>query len=160
MGDSTKANANTDHAFNKVGTLWNEELQSSSSEEEGEEGSVDKERESEIIPATTNVTEPARQTGGDKRNRLQPFPIVKPQLTRQRLGTLWKSIGTSKDKLCMIRIANETGKYEYHIVQIDMEETKEQRAKWKGEYHARFWIRNFEDSAAQMVRGCRLYPLI
>ena len=54
-------------------------------------------------------------------------------------------------------MADEKGKYEYHVVQIDLEETKESKAK-EGTYHAWFWIRNFKDSETKKVRHCRFLP--
>jgi len=94
------------------------------------------------------------------KKRGKQFPTRRPQSTRQRLDKLWSDIGKSKDKMCLIRMADEKGKYEYHVVQIDLEETKESKAKRDGTYHARFWIRNFKDSETKKVRHCRFYPLV
>ena len=89
------------------------------------------------------------------KKRGKQFPTRRPQLTRQRLDELWRKIGKSKDKLCLIRMADDKGKYEYHVVQIDLDKTKESKAKRDGTYHARFWIRNFKDSETKKVRHCR-----
>ncbi len=57
-------------------------------------------------------------------------------------------------------MSDEKGKYDYHVVQIDLDETRESKAKRDGTYHARFWIRNFKDSETKKVRHCRFYPLV
>jgi hypothetical protein len=54
----------------------------------------------------------------------------------------------------------QQGKFEYHVVQIDLEETKESKAKRDGTNHVRFWIRNFKDSEMKKVQHCRFYPLV
>ena len=57
-------------------------------------------------------------------------------------------------------MADNKGKYEYHVVQIDLEETRETKARKQGLYHAKFWIRNFKDSETKKVRHCKFYPLV
>ena len=65
-----------------------------------------------------------------------------------------------KGQIVSNQVADNKGKFEYHVVQIDLEETKESKAKRDGTYHARFWIRNFKDLETKKVRHCRFYPLV
>jgi len=176
FGRFTRANPDCDHAFEKIAALWNDEVENSdSSEEEDDEegnsipdylepGDVSTKTPDNLEPGIaserTDPAEKEKRPEKPTKKRGKQFPTRRPQSTRQRLDELWSEIGKSKDKLCLIRMADEKGKYEYHVVQIDLEETKESRAKRDGTYHARFWIRNFKDSETKKVRHCRFYPLV
>jgi hypothetical protein len=157
FGKYTKAAQDGDFAFEKVNQLWNEEVETDDSEEENTEA-----EESEEPSNNTNRTVTHQETAatGTRNNRLRPVPITRPKTTQQLLKELWKAIDTSKDKLCIIRKADEQGKYGYNIVQIDLEETTETTAKTKGIYHARFYIKNNTDALKKKIRKCKHYPLI
>jgi hypothetical protein len=143
--------------------MWNEEVDNSSSDEEDDTDEPDTHEPGPTGDDKEEPQETITMQEADDHKRGRPrgqFPTSKPKSTRQRLDELWKAIEKSKDKLCIIRNANDKGKYEYHVVQIDLEETGERRAKQKGIYHTRFWIRNFKDSETMKVRQCRFYPLV
>ena len=166
FGKYAKANPQSEHAFEKIVTMWNEEVENSSSDEEEIDGETPTGQPDNLEPGRTEKekVEPAmteEEVQQHKRGRSRgQFPTQQPKSTKERLEELWKAIGKSKDRMCLIRKADEKGKYEYHVVQIDLEETSERRAKTKGEYHAMFWIRNFKDSETMKVRQCRFYPLV
>ena len=172
FGKFARANPNSDHAFEKIVNLWQEELDNSDSESEDDStspepdnlapGNVNPDRPDNREPDNIEHTgtEHAEKRPETPKKRGKHFPIRTVQTTKERLDTLWKNIGKSKDKLCLIRMADDKGKYEYHVVQIDLEETRETKAKRQGVYHAKFWIRNFKDSETKKVRNCRFYPLV
>ena len=166
FGKFTRANPESDHAFDKIAALWNDELENSgSSDDEDEENNTTPDNLESGNVGDDEVKEETKEDKEKKpekptKKRGKQFPTRRPQSTRQRLDELWRKIGKSKDKLCLIRMADNKGKFEYHVVQIDLEETKESKAKRNGTYHARFWIRNFKDSETKKVRHCRFYPLV
>ena len=162
FGKFAKANPHSDHAFEKIVTMWNEEVENSSSDNDEEDTDIREQGAAEEDNGDEAKEESVdNEDNKDKRGRSRgQFPIWRPKSTRQRLDELWKLIEKSKDKMCIIRKADEKGKYEYHVIQIDMDETSERKAKQKGEYHGKFWIRNFKDSEMMKVRDCRFYPLV
>jgi hypothetical protein len=163
FGKFTRANPESDHAFDKITALWNDEVDSSD-----DECNVDNTTPDNLEPGNVGDKEEKEETKEDKEKRPETltkkrgkqFPTRRPQSTRQQLDELWRTIGKSRDKLCLIRMADDTGKYKYHVVQIDMDERRELKAKRDGTYHARFWIRNFKDSETKKVRHCSFYPLV
>jgi hypothetical protein len=74
---------------------------------------------------------------------------------------LWTEINTSADKLFFIK-KQEPGKHstDWHLVQVDLDETDPQRAKRLGEYHTKYYIRQYEDAKKRRVMDCRFWPLI
>ena len=74
---------------------------------------------------------------------------------------LYNEIAASTDKLFIIA-KKEPGKRmkDWHIVQIDWEETNHSRAKRIGEYHTKFYIRNAKDSTTRLSTNCNYWPLI
>jgi hypothetical protein len=167
FGKFTRANPKSDHTFDKIAALWNDEVENSDSS--NNEGNVDNTTPDNLEPGNVGDEEEKEETKEDKEKRPETptkkrgkqFPTRRPQLTRQRIDELlWRTIGKSKDKLCLFRMADNKGKFEHHVVQIDLDETKESKAKRDGTYHARFWIRNFKESERKKVGHCRFYPLV
>jgi hypothetical protein len=81
--------------------------------------------------------------------------------TRKYLSVLWKDINRSRDKLFFIQ-RHETSRPrpEWHLVQIDLDETNPRLAKATGEYHVKYYIRNFTQAKKRTTRNCKYWPLI
>jgi chemotaxis protein histidine kinase CheA len=77
------------------------------------------------------------------------------------LSTLWKDIQNSRDKMFFIQ-RHETSRprAEWHLVQIDLDETNPRLAKATGEYHAKYYIRNYAQAKKRTTRNCKYWPLI
>ena len=81
--------------------------------------------------------------------------------TSDWLKEVWKDINASVDKLMIIkRHDNRNQRATWHLVQADLDETNERRARKMGEYHVRCYIKQFADAKKRLVRNCRYWPLI
>jgi hypothetical protein len=49
---------------------------------------------------------------------------------------------------------------QWHLVQVDLDETNERQARRMGVYHVRYYVRHFADSRKRLVRNCKFWPLI
>jgi hypothetical protein len=79
---------------------------------------------------------------------------------KQQLLSLWNLTLKSKDKLFFIS-RHEPGqiKGEWHLIQVNDEETNEKAAKQTGEYHVRYFIRQETDAKQKKIRECKHWPL-
>jgi hypothetical protein len=118
---------------------------------------------------TTNRTQRTRQSqkkrtreNTDETNtpdkRIQQNTI---RTTKKYLSVLWKDINRSRDKLFFIqRHDTSRPRPEWHLVQIDLDETNPRLAKATGEYHVKYFIRNYTQSKKRTTRNCKYWPLI
>ena len=179
FGRYAKAPPNEDFAFVKVNEMWDEELQASESEEESEPEEQDEipeqpqtrlqrkrlREKQEKSNTTTTVSQAKRsksirQESNDKTKTTKQKSNNKTE-TKRYLEMLYNEIAASTDKLFIIA-KKEPGKRmkDWHIVQIDWEETNHSRAKRIGEYHTKFYIRNAKDSTTRLSTNCNYWPLI
>ena len=87
--------------------------------------------------------------------------LIETHNTKEYLKELWTEITLSTDKLFFLQ-RREPGKQQadWHLIQIDLDETDPQKAKQLGEYHIRYYIRQYEDAKKRRVMDCRYWPLI
>jgi hypothetical protein len=105
FGRFAKANPQSDHAYEKIVTMWNEEVENSSSDDDDDDEALVLDS---LEPGATEVdngeqkdemteTKTLDQEAATKRGRSQgQFPIWRPTSTRQRLDELWRSMGNQK----------------------------------------------------------------
>ena len=177
FGRYTKAPSTEEFAFVKINDMWNEELQESGSESDtnsiSESDSEPEKETNENIPkqpATRQQKKRKREqamkntqttiTNSERTRKIQQKQNNKSE-TKQYLTTLHNEIAESTDKLFIIT-QQEQGrrKKDWHLIQIDWEETNHSRAKRLGEYHSRFYIRNAKDSKTRLTTNCKYWPLI
>jgi hypothetical protein len=80
---------------------------------------------------------------------------------RTFLKGMWKDIQESIDKLYIIRRKDNSRRpAEWHLVQVDLDETNERQARKIGEYRVKYYIRNYTDAKKRLGRNCRHWPLI
>ena len=109
-------------------------------------------------PTSTEITE----TNCQPITRAQTRATAKTKRTSNNwLEQLWHNINNSKDKLLFIqRKEAHRVKAEWHLVQVDLEETEETKALNTGAYHIRYFIRHFQQSKHRPTRQCKFWPLI
>jgi hypothetical protein len=126
-------------------------------------------------PSTTTTTTTPEEgpTNGNKHNRHEDHhdhnakrqkktvQLIDTETTGQQLQKLWKNIRNSKDKLFFIRRL-EPGKTiaDWHLVQVDLDETNPKQAKKIGQYHVRYYIRHYQQAKTKPIRECKQWPLI
>ena len=73
--------------------------------------------------------------------------LIKHKTTKAYLHKLWTEINASTDKLFFIK-RQYPGKQQQdlHLIQIDPDKTDPQKAKRLGDYHARYYIREYENT--------------
>ena len=77
------------------------------------------------------------------------------------MKTFWKEMTESVDKLMILKRADKKDKpAEWHLVQVDLDETSETQARRMGTYHVKYYVRQEKDSRTRLVRNCRYWPLI
>ena len=81
--------------------------------------------------------------------------------TSNWLKQTWKEMNESVDKLMIIKRQDKTNHQKsWYLVQVDLEETNERRARKTGEYHVRYYVQHYADSKKRLVRNCKFWPLI
>jgi hypothetical protein len=150
----------------KINEMWNEAIKAQAELEE-EDMDDDEEEEDKRKEATANKSQlevncnRAQQSGekhrGNNRNdearqRQPPMPrkrvkLIKNKNTKDYLRELWKDINTSTNKCFFIKCQNP-GKQQadWHLLQIDLDETDPLKVKQLGEYHAQYYIRQYKNS--------------
>jgi hypothetical protein len=105
---------------------------------------------------TKRAREEEEVTTPDKRIKLHEI-----KTSWRYLSILWKDVERLRDKLFFIK-RHETGRprAEWHLVQIDLEETNPRLAKETGAYHTKYYIRNYTQSKKRTTRNCKYWPLI
>jgi hypothetical protein len=178
FGRYTKAPGDADFAFEKVNDLWNEEIHAElNSDDEAAEDSME-DNDSELDQITDsidgekkNLTNQERKELKRKQETTSPQTLTKRMKTEdetekvpeQFLRELWNDMQESTDKLFLIKRHEENkrhSKAEWHLVQIDLDETNNRQARKIGEYHVRYYVRQFDDAKKKLVRNCRYWPLI
>jgi hypothetical protein len=178
FGKYTMAPGDAEFAFDKIGDLWNEEIQAeSNSDDEAEVESLEG-SDSEQEEMKTDHTDPKPDNQKKARQRLKRKQTEDETKTAAKraetddddeittasfLKELWKDTQESADKMFIIQRPNEKNKHApaiWHLVQVDPEETNNRRAKTVGEYHVKYYVRNVMDSEKRLVRNCRYWPLI
>jgi hypothetical protein len=180
FGNYTTAPGDAEFAFEKIGDIWNEEIQADlNSDDEAEveslEGSDSERGEPEGIETERTAQNPDHTK--KKRQRLKRKQMDETKTAAKRakpsddaettptsfLKELWKDTQDSADKIFIIQRPHETNKHapaSWHLVQVDPEETNNRQAKNIGEYHVKYYVRNVIDSKKRLVRNCRYWPLI
>jgi hypothetical protein len=157
FGRFHQAAATADHAFVRVNEMWDEEVETDSSESSAEE-----ENENNITPVTTDQTQEEEQGRERRQNKRQKtMTISQPKTEKELRKELWEKTKASKNKLFFIArrtAGRELG--EWFLVQVDKEETNETKAKRYGEYHVRYFIKNYAESKKRLTRNCQFWPLI
>jgi hypothetical protein len=70
--------------------------------------------------------------------------IIETETMGQQLHRLWKNIKKSKDKLFFIwRLEHGKSVADWHLVQVDLDETDRRQVKKIGQYHVRYFIRHY-----------------
>ena len=183
FGRYTTAPGDADYAFEKLNDLWDEEIQSDGESENESETDSD----TELLDTTntnehTGPTHNTRNTNPDgtnrnhidrkrlKRKQNEDPDTQTPDKRTKRLETprtsdwlkaFWKEINESVDKLMIIKRQDERNKRAtWYVIQVDLDETNERRARKTGEYHVRYYIRHFTDAKKRLSRNCRYWPLI
>jgi hypothetical protein len=101
------------------------------------------------------------KTTGKRKPGRAPERTVKASRPRLDYESFYRDIEKSKDKLFII--AENSGnrpKKDWFLVQVDWDETVMARAKSKGRYHCRWYVRHHKDSATRLVSECRFWPEI
>jgi hypothetical protein len=137
--------------------MWNEPIEEDSSDEEQSEGEEDSEEENDEPKTPTEETMKPKQNSSKKKQ----VEITTPLTDKEILKTLWKDTHKSQDKLFFIR-RHETGRdlAEWHLVQVDEEETNRTKARRYGEYHIRYFIKKDADAKKKKTRACQFWPLL
>jgi hypothetical protein len=81
----------------------------------------------------------------------------------QFLREAWNHLQASTDKLFLIKRHDKSKWHkaaEWHLVQIDPDETNKRQARKLGEHHVRCYVRQFDDAKKKLVRNCQHWPLI
>jgi hypothetical protein len=73
---------------------------------------------------------------------------------------LWTEITNSTYKLFFVK-RQEPGKRlaDWHLLQVNLDETDPQKAKRLGENHARYYIQQYKNAKKRGVMECRFRPL-
>ena len=98
---------------------------------------------------------------GKRKSRKPPTAMPKPSRIKQEYESFYKTVEASKDKLFII--AEHSGnrpKKDWFIVQVDWDETVMTKAKSKGLYHCRWYIRHHKDCTSRRISECRFWPEI
>lgn len=141
-GDGTTNGA---HAFVKYNELEPDppELEEPSSDED-EDNTVQ-----------TPVTYTPVQQGKHK------VSIHTPQTRTQRCKSLWQQIRASKDKLFIIKDKDAVDPlFTWYVVQVDLDESVEQKARSLGEYHVRWFIPNQQEATKTITKKCAYWPWV
>jgi hypothetical protein len=169
-------------AYVKVNEMWNEPIEAQMNSEEDDDTESDNEEEQNTgtqDEQSQHATDGQSQQRPPKRRKTQrkeqkrqrqsnpaPTPtkrvkIIENKTPAEYLRELWKEINASTDKLFFIKRQDPGNQQaDWHLIQIDEDETDPQKAKRLGEYHARYYIREYENSKKRRVMDCRYWPLI
>jgi hypothetical protein len=175
FGKYTLAPDDANFAYVKVNEMWNEPIEAQMNSDDDTEDSTDEEDNAVLNDAPDSPTEQGpskrRKTQRKEQKRTResetaPTPrkrvkIIAHKTTKEYLKELWNEIQASTDKLFFIKRQDpRTQQTEWHLIQIDPDETDPQKAKRLGEYHARYYIREYENAKKRRVMECRFWPLI
>jgi hypothetical protein len=169
-------------AYVKINEMWNEPIEAQmNSEEDSTDSERDDDRDNEQTttlndtPETTTPTEQrphkrrkTKRKENKRRRDTEPAPtqkkrvkLIEHKTPKEYLRELWTEINESTDKLFFIKRQDPGNQQkDWHLIQIDEDETDPQKAKRLGEYHARYYIREYENAKKRRVMDCRFWPLI
>jgi hypothetical protein len=81
--------------------------------------------------------------------------------TTKWLKRFWNEIHEPVDKLFLLQQRDRRNRQaEWNLIQVDLDETNEQKVQRIGEDHVRCSVRHFGDAKKRLVRNCRFWPLI
>jgi hypothetical protein len=161
FGRFHKAAANADHAFVRVNEMWDEEVETDSSDSSEEEETTETNTNEPETKTTLPETEQPKEPEPRRSKRRKTVITSSPKTERQLKQELWETIKKSKDKLFFIarrKAGQELG--EWFTVQVDEEETNDTKARKYGEYHVRYYIKNYTESKKRLTRNCQFWPLL
>jgi hypothetical protein len=148
------------YTFIKTNKMWNKPIKATldSEEEESEEDIQEKTTAEERTPMTHKCT----RTQDNEPNTLDKcIRMHNIKMIRKYLTILCREIEQSHNKLfCIQRHDTSRLHPEWHLVQIDLDETNPQLAQHPGEYHAKYYIRNYQHSKQCTTHTCKCWPLI
>jgi hypothetical protein len=173
FGKYATADPTKDYAFIKIREMWDKPVQDSTEDEDKEETDNERtpnENNNDTNDETLQIAQTDKHTTKRKRKQQDTHtdqqPITRPKTQHQEINIretrkLHEDIKASEDKLFIIKKTepNEETK-NWHLVQIDWEETNHSRARRLGEYHTKFYVRNATDAKKRLVCKCRYWPLI
>jgi hypothetical protein len=167
-----------------VNQIWHEDIDTDESgDEEGDVSTGDKDKQhpvDEPIDEETKTPNEGDQTTRRTRKtqnqikrkrtksanpkgakKARTMRINRVPRKKQRLLSLWNLTVKSKDKLFFIS-RHEPGqvKGEWHLIQVDQDDTNEKAAKQTGKYHIRYYIRQETDAKQKKIRECKHWPLL
>jgi hypothetical protein len=119
-------------------------------------------------PATNATPEPTRKRRKRKRQMSDEAHTPEQRIQRRQIETtahylrqLWTDTETSTDRLFFIRRLDPgNSRAQWHLVQVDMDETNQRHAKTQGTYHVRYYIRHHVHSKTRTTQECKHWPLI
>jgi hypothetical protein len=174
FGRYTKVAEDADFAFEKLNDMWNEEIQAElNSDDEAEEGST--EASDSEMEETIETKRPRLERNRLKRKQNDRTETSAVSTTEKRakiddgketsqdkfLKDLWHDINVSVDKLYIVRRQDKArGPADWHLIQVDLDKTNARQARKVGEYHIKYYVRQFTDAKKRLVRNCRFWPLI
>jgi hypothetical protein len=161
FGKYHQATEDSEYAFVRVNEMWNEPIEDDSSDEEHSEDKEDEEEREEENTQQEEDPNTATAKTKPKPGTKRQVEITTPLTDKEVLKALWQEVHKSKDKLFFIR-RHETGRdlAEWHIVQVDEDETNRSKARRYGEYHVRYFIKKDSDSKKKKTRACQFWPLL
>jgi hypothetical protein len=152
FGKYAQADPTKEYAFIKVNEMWDEPIDNDTDEEEEDEepneqnhkdtDHNDTDDEGLTIPKNDKKTTRQKRKRQDTEQDQRPATRSKTQhqeITRRELKQLHEDIKQSEDKLFIIKKREADQQTEdWHVIQIDWEETNHTRARKLGEYHMKF----------------------
>jgi hypothetical protein len=187
FGKYTTAAEHEDFAFVKINEMWNEPIEAvldsesdyETDEDEPNDKAIPEEAKNEEETQDNDNTNKKQQRAERletqtrkhrKRKRDIDTTTQTPETraattnidtTKQYVSQLWKDIANSTDRLFFI-CRHEEGRprAEWHLAQVDLDETNQRAAKTQGTYHVRYYIRHHIQSKTRVTRLCRYWPLI
>ena len=174
-------------AFDKVESLWHQELQSDSDstiDDESSEASnaSQSEDEGDVMPEDTVVTQEDSQLNQKNQQNVSqeslppqkrpPDPnFVPPQAKKAKptclvkgieqklsLQQFYEAVKASKDK--MFIIVSDQGNDPFYVVRVNWDKTSQKSATGNGTYHVEWYIRHVDDCRKLPLRQCRFWPLV
>jgi hypothetical protein len=162
FGKYATADPTKGYTFVKIREMWDEPVEDSTEEEEEDESEDemtpnDNDREDEAIriAPTDKRTTNRKQKQQDTQTEQRPITRTKTQhqeINTRELRKLHEDIKASENKLFIIKKKERNQQTEnWHLVQIDWDETNHTRARKLGEYHTKFYVRNAADAKRRLV---------
>jgi hypothetical protein len=158
--------------FDKIGDLWNEEIQADlNSDNEAELKSLEGSNMEQDTPEEMKTDSKVPKPGCQQKKRSRQDQIEETKMAAKRakpttalfLKASWKDTQESADKMFLMQQPNKKNKHgpaSWHLVQVDPDETNNRQGRSVGECHVKHYVRNVNDSKKRLVRNRKHWPLI